>query len=189
MRLLLLASMFVSFAFSAEAQMGRRPASYGGSYQHEIMTNLSNGIFQSGKQCDGEDCDSGTSLDIGLSYLRTWQDNFQIGGEGRITNLSEEFSLSGKSETLIQALAIGAYNFDSDFGNSFFAKAGLGLYPVLEIDNTGRDYETQLGFFLGVGKRFTWLSNIAYAPEIRLVKRGDIDLAIDIHILNFSITW
>lgn len=189
MRLLLVVSLFVSFAFSAEAQMRRRPNAMG-SYTHEIMTNLSGAMFQSGERCDGEGCDSGTELNFAGSYLHTWQNRIQVGGEGRFILASEEVSGTGANETRIEALGIGAYNFDSDFGNSFFVKGGIGLYSVF-VNNVGRadEYENQLGFFGGVGKRFNWLGNVSYSPEVRLVKRGNLNLGIDIHLINLSIVW
>lgn len=155
----------------------------GGTFQNEIQTNLSSGLFHSGEQC--ADCDSGTAITAELSYLRYLKDNFQVGGEAAINILSEEYSGTNDSATTFKLVGVGVYNLDSDLKNSIFAKAGVGLYPV--IDNG--DWETQFGFFIGGGKRFSWLSNVSYSPEVRLTKAGDLDMAVDIAFLNFSILW
>lgn len=157
----------------------------GGSTKHEITTNLTNGGFFSGKQC--KDCDSGTAIVLQGSYLRYLKDNFQVGGEVAFRNYSEEVSPVRESATAFDLIAVGAYNVDSDLKNSIFAKAGVGLYSVPKSNDTG--YETQFGFFLGAGKRFAWLSNVSYTPELRLTKRGDIDMAVEIALINFSILW
>lgn len=157
----------------------------GGSYTHEITTNLSGGQYISEKAC--KDCSTASILNLKGSYLHYWQDNMQWGVEGAVNMLSKEVSRSGKSETLVDLLAIGAYNLDSDFKNSIFAKAGVGIYSVLNDRADG--YENKLGLFLGVGKRFSWLSNVSYTPELRLVKKGDIDFGLEIALINFSIYW
>ncbi|NUN05615.1 MAG: hypothetical protein HUU57_07625 [Bdellovibrio sp.] len=82
---------------------------------------------------------------------------------------------------------MGVYNLQSDLANSLFAKAGVGLYSALKDDSS--DYENKVGLFIGGGKRFAWLKNVSFSPEVRLVKRGDIDFAIEADILAFSIMW
>lgn len=160
-------------------------SSYGGSFTHEITTNLTRGVFQSGKNC--KNCDTGSIIDIGGSYLRYWKDNMQYGVEARLQNLSKEASGVGKSVTRIDLLGVGTYNLTSDLANAIYGKAGVGIYSVLKDDAS--DYENKFGFFIGAGKRFAWLNNVSYTPELRLVKRGDIDIAIQIDLLNFSIYW
>jgi hypothetical protein len=155
----------------------------GGTFTNEIQTNLSAGLFHSGNAC--KDCDSGTIITAALSYLRYLKDNFQVGGEGAINILSEEYSGSGDSATTFKIVGVGAYNFDADLKNAFYAKAGVGLYPVFEDG----DWESQFGFFIGGGKRFSWLGNVSYAPELRMTKAGDLDMAFDIYFLNFSLLW
>lgn len=160
-----------------------------GAYTHEIFMNLtagrSGGQYLSGKE--HKDGSTGTIIDVGGTYLRYWKDNMQYGAEARFRNLSKEASLTGKSATLFDLLAVGVYNVSSDLNDSFYGKAGVGLYAVLNDDADG--YENKFGFFLAGGKRFSWLNNVAYSPELRLVKRGDIDMAIQIDFLNFSIYW
>ncbi|MNL47496.1 hypothetical protein D3C87_1702880 [compost metagenome] len=92
-----------------------------------------------------------------------------------------------KGATAFDLIGVGVYNVDSDLKNSIFAKAGVGIYSVPNDDLDG--FEAQFGFFLGAGKRFAWLSNVSYTPELRLVKRGDIDMAVEIALINFSILW
>ncbi|WP_374075456.1 hypothetical protein [Bdellovibrio bacteriovorus] len=200
MKLITIAALALAFTVSAQAKtpgtkVSKSPASaersyastssYGGSFTHEITTNLTRGVFQSGKNC--KDCDTGTIIDIGGSYLRYWKDNMQYGVEARLQNLSKEASGVGKSVTRIDLLGVGTYNLTSDLANAIYAKAGVGLYSVVNDD--GDDYENKFGFFVGAGKRFSWLNNVSYTPELRLVKRGDIDIAIQIDLLNFSIYW
>lgn len=160
-------------------------SSYSFGYTNEITTMATTGSFASGKQC--KNCDGGSALDVGVGYLRAWKDNIQFGGEGRFQQLSEEVSGVGKSVTRIDLVGVGVYNLESDFKNSIFVKGGIGIFSALNDDGT--DYENKFGFFVGAGKRFNWLSSVAYSPELRLVKRGDIDISIELALLNFSIYW
>ncbi|HEX7672727.1 MAG TPA: hypothetical protein VF412_01080 [Bdellovibrio sp.] len=157
----------------------------GGNNENEFETMMTNGLFSSEKVC--KDCDSGTTLDIGASYLHYLRDGFQVGGEGRLRLLSKEVSGTGGSETLLDLAAVGAYNFQSDLKNAIFVKAGVGLYSVLKDSRDG--YENKLGLFVGAGKRFALWSNVSYTPELRLVKKGDIDMGVEIALLNFSVIW
>lgn len=179
---------FSSVSLAAKRQSARfhrGPAATGGDFTNEIMTNLTNGYFASEKAC--KDCDTGSTLDLGVSYLRFVQDGMQVGGEGRIRSLSKEVSGTGDSKTLIDIAAVGAYNFDADLENSFYGKVGVGFYSVLKNDRS--DYENKLGLFVGVGKRFALFHAVTYTPELRLVKKGDIDVGIELALLNFSIHW
>lgn len=157
----------------------------GGYNEHEVTTFLSRGLFASEKAC--KDCNSGTTIDLGASYLHYLKDGWQVGGEGRLQSISKEASAINKSVTLIDLVGIGAYNFQSDLKNSFFAKAGIGIYSVLK--DSRDDYENKIGFFVGAGKRFALWSNVSYTPEARLIKKGDIDFGIEIALANFSIIW
>lgn len=204
MKFITMTVMALAFAVTAQAKPAKVPGakvsrtttseskdyatSYtygGGSYTHEIATSLTNGFYRSRKEC--KDCSSGTNLTLAASYLQYWKDNIQLGGEGSIRMWSKEVSGTGDSETLFDIMAIGAYNFDSDLSNSIYASAGIGFVSLINSDGDG--YESKLGLFVGAGKRFAWLSNISYNPEIRLVKRGDIDVGIDIALLNFAVHW
>ncbi|UOF00919.1 hypothetical protein [Bdellovibrio reynosensis] len=211
MKLFTIAALVLAFTVSAQAQKrtkapGTRVSkqtqtersytttsnnsySYGGSFTHEIFFNLtgsrSGGSYLSFKE--HKDGDTATVLDVGGTYLRYWKDNMQYGVEARFRSLSKEASASQKSATLFDALGVGVYNLNSDLDDSIYAKAGFGLYSVLNDDGDG--YENKFGFFLGAGKRFALFNNVAYAPELRLVKRGDIDMAIQIDFLNASLHW
>lgn len=134
-------------------------------YKHEFTTTLTRGYFISGKEC--KDCSTGSIIDIGGSYLRYWKDDMQYGTEARLLNLSKEASVTGKSATRFDVLAIGAYNFSSDLKNSIYAKAGVGLYSVIKDD--GSDYENKFGLFLGAGKRFAWLKEVILILQFKLI--------------------
>lgn len=159
--------------------------SYSSQPLNEVTTNLTQGYFYSGNRC--KDCNSGTNITASASYLRYLTDGWQVGGEGGLQILSKEWSGTGDSKTLVTLVAIGAYNFQSDIKSSLYAKAGIGLYPVL--NSTASNYDTQLGFFIGGGKRFQILNGITYTPELRLEKHGDLDLGVNIAFLNFSLFW
>lgn len=171
----LLSALLICLGFNAQAA----------SYRSEITTNMTGGVFFSGKNC--KNCDSVSDLTVGAGYLRTLDQNVQVGAEGSVRMLSKYSSGTGSSETLIDIAGVGTWNFTPDFANAIFAKAGIGLYSVIK-DNAG-GYENKLGFFLGGGKRFQWMSNVSYSPELRLIKKGDIDMGVEIHVVNFSITW
>lgn len=169
-----------SYASSSSA-----PFFAGGSDANEFSTLLTRGLFSAEKPC--KDCDSGTTFDIGASYLHYLQDGWQVGGEGRLQILSKEVSPSRKSTTLLDIAGVVNYNFQSDLKNSIFAKGGIGFYSVLNDSQDG--YDTKLGFFIAAGKRFALWHNVSYAPELRLVKKGDIDMGVEIALLNFSVIW
>lgn len=156
-----------------------------GAPQNEITTFLTRGFLTSEKAC--KDCSSGTSIDVGAAYNYYLKDGFQVGGEAQLQILPKELSRSNSSETLITLVGVGTYNFQSDLKNAFFAKAGLGLYPLLKDNGDG--YENKFGLFVGGGKRIQLMDSITYSPEIRLVKKGDIDMGIEIALINFSLFW
>jgi opacity protein-like surface antigen len=156
----------------------------GHPFQNEILTNFSSGGFTSSSPC--KDCKATTNIGVNLSYLYFLngylQDKLQVGAEGGLGSVS----VNGNSNTNFNLLGVGAYNLESDYKNSIFFKAGLGLYTV---QGTGTGSETKLGLFLGGGKRFAWLSNVTLSPEARIVKKGDLDIGFEFNILNFSIYW
>lgn len=154
----------------------------GAPYRHEILTNFTTGGFSSLKPCDG--CKSTTELGVNVSYLYSLNENVQAGGEGGISYVKAY----GNSNTNINALAVGAYNLSTDFKNSIFLKAGLGFYTV-SSSGPGSDTDTEFGLFIGAGKRFSWLESVAFSPEGRIVKQGDLDVGFEIHLVNFSIYW
>lgn len=157
----------------------------GGSNEHEFTTLLTRGVFISEKR--SKNASTGTVIDVGAAYLHYLREGFQVGGEGRLQVLSKEASPTGDSKTLFDIAGVGAYNFQSDLKNAFFLKAGIGLYSVLNDRET--DYETKFGLFFGGGKRFALWNNVSFSPEARFVKKGDIDMGIEIALLNFSVIW
>lgn len=154
-------------------------ASSGNSFTHEFQTSLTTGGFTSQKRCSN--CDSNTTFNVQISYLHFLQEKIQIGGELAIDNNS----YYGTSNTYLTAMGVAAYNFQNDLNNAFFTKIGLGFFTIPK----GTSTETKLGFFLGGGKRFQWLPNINYSPELRIVKKGDLDVGFEFSLLNFGIHW
>lgn len=192
MKLFLLTALAVVLTLNAQAQTGKgssrkatRSVASSSKVTHEILTNLTGGVLSSEKT--SKSGEAGTTLAVSGSYLRYWKDNMQWGVEGGIQMLPKSRTNSGSSETLFDVAGVGVYNLTSDLENSIFAKAGVGLYATPK--DSGNGYENKLGLFFGVGKRFMWMDNVAYSPELRIVKVGDIDLGIRIHVLNFSIMW
>lgn len=153
-------------------------------FLNEVLTNFTSGGFTSSKPC--KNCDSSTEFGVNASYLRFLpgylNDKLQIGAEGGIASVSAY----GNSNTNINLLGVGVFNIDNDFKNSIFVKAGLGLYTV---QATGTSTETKFGLFVGGGKRFAWLNNVTFSPELRIVKKGDLDIGFEANLLNFSIYW
>ncbi|MGE5087450.1 MAG: hypothetical protein ACM3MG_14190 [Bacillota bacterium] len=156
-----------------------------GAPQNEITTFLTRGFLTSEKRCN--DCSSGTVVDVGAAYNYYLKDGFQVGGEAQLQILPKDYTGTGSSETLITLVGVGTYNFQNDLKNAFFAKAGIGLYPILKDNRDG--YENKFGLFVGGGKRIQLMDSITYSPEIRLVKKGDLDMGIEIALINFSLFW
>jgi hypothetical protein len=180
----MLAAMIVLFfASTGLAQYGSRP-SYSSSVsfgtENEIITNGTFGKLLTGKSC--KNCDNQTIIDISGTYLRTMNANVQAGALAEIQSIS-----GGNSETLLTLVALGVYNFDTSFKQSFFVQGGLGIYPVRK-DNS-LDHESKFGFLVGGGKRFPIWGNVNYIPTASLVKKGDLDIGFDIEFLNFSLMF
>jgi hypothetical protein len=147
----------------------------GSEFQNEFLANFSAGELSIEKPC--KQCDSNTTISLQASYLHHLQDKIQVGVEGGLTSYS--------NNTLFDLIGVGAYNFDADFKNAFYAKAGLGFFSVA----AGNDTETKFGLFLGGGKRFALFNNVTYSPELRLIKKGDLDISFLATFLNFSLYW
>jgi len=181
----------------SQAASARYPASESRSYAsdspiatdsiNEITTFMTRGFLDSEKNC--KNCSSGTDLDISGAYNYYLRQGFQVGGEGRLRLLSSEHSATGNSATLVDLAAVGTFNLDRDLKNSIFAKAGVGFFSVLDDSAPHTGYDEKLGVFVGVGKRFQLWNNVSYSPELRLIKKGDLDLGIEIGLINFSIFW
>ncbi|MGZ3747247.1 MAG: hypothetical protein ACXWRE_07750 [Pseudobdellovibrionaceae bacterium] len=188
----LLAAIAIIFSASTVfAQYGsRHSSSYSSSSsytssvsygtENELITNGTFGFLFSGKDC--KNCDSQTTIDISGTYLRTINANVQAGALARVTSYS-----GGYSETLLTLVALGVYNFDTSFKQSFFVEGGLGIYPVRK--EIGPGHESKFGLLIGAGKRFPIWGNVNYIPTVSLVKKGDLDFGFDIEFLNFSIMF
>lgn len=146
-------------------------------FQNEVLVNFSTGEFISQKACS--DCSSTTTFTFFGSYLHHLKDNFQLGGEGGITSTS--------NTTFFDLAAVGTYNLANDFRNSIYAKVGLGLASV--SGSAGSGSETKIGFFIGGGKRFAIFNNLTYSPELRIVKKGDLDVGFQATFFNLSVYW
>lgn len=153
-------------------------SSAGNAFTNEIFTNLTTGSLDIEKGC--KSCDSSTTISLSAAYFRHIQDKIQAGVEGGLSSVS-----AGNSNTYFNLAGVGVYNFDNNFSNSFYAKAGLGIFTV----PAGTSTETKIGLFVGGGKRFAWLSNVNFTPEVRLVKKGDLDVGIEATLVNFAIHW
>jgi hypothetical protein len=162
------------------------PVASSSAFTHELFTNVSMGSLSIQKAC--KSCDSTTAIDLHASYLHLIQDKIQAGVEGGVT-----FTSGSGSNTLFDLAGIAAYNFESNLSNSPFIKAGLGFFTVpttvISLSGTSSSTETKIGLFIGGGKRFSLLPNVTYVPEARLIKKGDLDIAFEVTLLNFSIHW
>lgn len=187
---ILAATIVITFASTVNAQYGTRSGGYTGSSsygssvtfgtQNEIITNFTSGSLLTGKQC--KNCDSTTNINVQAEYLRTVTAEVQAGALAGIQSIS-----GGNSETLLTLVAMGVYNFDTNFKQAFFVQGGLGIYPVLKENAPG--HESKFGFLVGGGKRFPLWGNVNYIPTASLVKKGDLDIGFDIEFLNFSIMF
>ncbi|MBC7371855.1 MAG: hypothetical protein H7326_09830 [Bdellovibrionaceae bacterium] len=187
------AALVISAASYAHAQRGggrpsgyTSPPSYGSSvsfgHQNEIITNFTNGSLFSGKRT--KNGSAVTDADLGVKYLRTVNSNIQAGGQVRLQTVGNT-----PSHTDFTVLGIGVYNFDLDFKQAFFAEGGVGIYPVFNDDPAVRNWENKFGLYIAGGKRFPIWERVSFIPTIALVKKGDVDFAIDIQFLNFSIMF
>ena len=180
---LLAASVVLVFTSSVFAQ-NRSYSSYTSSMafanENEIITNFTNGSLVSEKQTKSGPTETTTT--IAATYLRTINGNIQGGVQAQIESLS-----GGASETLLTLVALGVYNFDTSFKQSFFVQGGLGIFPVRKDPGTG--HESKFGLLIGGGKRFPIWGNVNYIPTASLVKKGDLDFGFNIQFLNFSIMF
>jgi hypothetical protein len=152
--------------------------SYG--HQNEIIATYGHGFLTSGQGY--KNGPTVTNIEIAGKYLRTLTANIQVGGMAGISS----FSGSG-SRTGLTAVGVGVWNFDVDFKEAFFAEAGAGIYPVL--NSTQSDFESKIGLYVGGGKRFPIWERVNFIPSAYLVKKGDLDVGIDIEFLNLSIMF
>lgn len=192
---ILVASMVLASATTVYAQRGRGSSSGSGSYytgssaygssvtygsQNEIITNFTSGSLTTGKAC--KNCDNVTNITLKGAYLRTLNSQVQAGALAGIQSIS-----GGNSETLLTLQALGVYNFDPSFKQSFFVQGAFGIVPVLKEDLRG--HESKFGFMVGGGKRFPLWGEVSYIPTASIVKNGDLDIGFDIEFLNFSLMF
>lgn len=144
-----------------------------GNYSREFVVG-----FSMAKVSSGNDV---TFMQIGGSHLWEMAEQTQGGGELGFTSVSS----NGNSYSYLDIVGVGAYNFNSSYANSPYAKAGLGIFGVPDKG----DYEGKFGFFIGGGKRFYAWDHLSFSPEIRLYKKGDLDPEFYIQALNLSIMY
>jgi hypothetical protein len=140
---------------------------------------IGNGKLTSQKPKDGS---TTTVIDARGSYAFHLQDQIQVGGEVGF------FSTSGgtTSASYVELLGFGTFNFDPNIAESFYVKGGAGLFGVPKVNG---EYENKFGLFAGVGARFPMWGSLAYNPEARLLKKGDLDISFEIIFLQASVMF
>ncbi len=181
--------------FSAEAQTRKRApksdefyGTYSGSRSVASASepwelNLSDtfGAYRSFQP--RKEADTISYLAMRGSLARWIQPQIQAGGE--IAFLSE--SGGDDSISYFEVIGFGTYNFDYDIHESFYVKGGLGLYAVLK--ERSNEYENQVGFFAGAGKRFYLWNKIHYSPEMRFTKKGSLNIELELSFVSFSVMF
>lgn len=144
----------------------------------EVQSYLTGGAMTTQKVGN----DTVTVIAAGASVAKQVHEKIQAGGEVSF------YSSNGgaKNRSYIQLAGFGTYNFQPVIRESFYAKAGLGLFNT--INDKGED-ESKIGFFAGGGKRVPLLGKINYAPEARLLKIGSQDMTFNVYFLNFSVIF
>lgn len=156
----------------------QQPTTYSWSngFTHELDVNLSSGYFKSYKV--GSKSISDFSVYGVYSY--DFMPQIQLGGDVGFRSFD--------SETRFTLAATGTYNFNSDYSNAFFAKGGLGLYPVTKVSSSGSiENKNELGFYIAGGKRFKIWDHVNYKPGIAILKVGDADPEFTIQFFNISL--
>ncbi len=149
----------------------------GNSFKHEVDLNFSQGYFRTANS-GGK---SYSDLNVFASYSYDFGHNFQIGGDGGIQSVD--------STTKLTVVGTGTYNLDSDYSNSIFFKAGLGLFPITKVTATGVDNKSDIGFYVAAGKRFKLWDHVNYKPAIVISKISDQDVQFTVQFLNVSLNF
>ena len=150
--------------------------SWSNGFTHELDVNLSSGYIKSYKIGNK----SVTDFQIFASYSYDFTSAIQLGADVGFGSFDSEsrFTLAGT----------GTYNFASDYSDAFFAKGGLGLYPVTKISNTGTiENKNELGIYIAGGKRFKIWDHVNYKPFISVQKISDNDAEFTIQFFNISL--
>ena len=149
----------------------------GNSFKHEVDLNFSQGYFRTytvaGKSI--------SDLNIFASYSYDFGHSYQIGGDAGIQSVD--------STTKLTAVGTGTYNLDSDYANSIFFKAGLGLLPITKVSPTGIDNKSDIGFYVAAGKRFKLWDHVNYKPAVVISKISDQDVQFTVQFLNVSLNF
>ena len=156
----------------------QQPTTYSWSngFTHEFDLNLSSGYFKSYKLGSK----SITDFSIYAVYSYDFMSQIQLGADIGFGSFD--------SQSRFTLAATGTYNFNTDYSNAFFAKGGLGLYPVTKISNAGTiENKNELGVYIAGGKRFKIWDHVNYKPGISIQKVGDVDPEITIQFLNISL--
>ncbi len=153
--------------------------SFASNVEHEVVLSPTKVSIESYK-----DSKSRTNINIYGAYNHFFQDQMQIGGEGGLISTLDS---KGDTKTLIAAMGVFTYNFDSNLRDAFFVQGGLGLYPAYVKDNA--EYNSKISFFAGGGKRFEVWGKLNYMPYARIWKRGDENVRFDVELMNFSIFY
>lgn len=149
---------------------------WGSSFLHEVDLNLSQGYLKTYKLGSK----SITDFAMFVAYSYDFRSQFQLGGDVGFRSFD--------SETRFTLAATGTYNFNQVYANSFFAKGGLGIYPVQRISNTGNlENKNEIGLYIAAGKRFKIWEHVNYKPFISIAKISDIDPELTIQFLNISL--
>jgi hypothetical protein len=152
---------------------------YSSSNEDEIQTAFSTGSYVT----DRVGTNNLTVLTVMGSWARFVKPKIQAGGEIKFISASG----AGSSSSNFDVVGFGTYNFDDDIHNSFYAKGGLGLFAIPPASGNG--FENKFGFMVAGGKRFPLWERIQYSPEVRIYKKGDLDMYVDIYFLNLSLMF
>lgn len=188
-KILVLASLLFSLSAVAQQQGRVAPArkmvapsyqqpaasGWGSGFTHELDVNFSEGSFKSYKA----GTKSISDFNVFATYSHDLMSQFQVGGDIGFQSVDSvsAFTIAGT----------GTYNFDADYSNSFFVKAGLGLYPVVKATLTGVETKSEFGFYAGAGKRFKIWDHVNYKPSIAVRKVSDADPEFIIQFFNISL--
>ncbi|OFZ30494.1 MAG: hypothetical protein A2622_08815 [Bdellovibrionales bacterium RIFCSPHIGHO2_01_FULL_40_29] len=140
------------------------------SFTHELDVNLSSGEFRSYKVGTR----SVSNFGIFATYSYDLMPAIQVGADVGFQSLD--------SESAFTLAATGTYNFDSDYSDAFFVKAGLGLYPF-----TTTTTKSEFGFYAGAGKRFKIWEHVNYKPGLFIRKISDGEAEFIIQFFNISL--